>query len=172
MVVASVGGLGAAWTLAALAAVSASALLVLVVTPGPAAPGIGQAPRGGWRAVAAGADPPGTRPLLAALLALHLLGGGAQFLLGPLLMARLDSRRDRGGAMGRMAHGARRGGVRSRATWRRAACRPPARAAAGAGLATAGAAALAPFGDLASVAAGVAALAAGIGAAVPSTWPS
>jgi MFS family permease len=184
VVVAFVGGLGAAWTLAALAAVSLSALLVLVVTPGPAAPEVkhGAARPDGARSPPE-PMPPGTRPLLAALLALHLLGGGAQFLLGPLLMARLDfSAPDAARWAGWLMALAAAASVAGNLAARRAQSRRRARA--GAGVATAGAvalapfgdlasvaagvAALAPFGDLASVAAGVAALAAGIGAAVPS----
>jgi hypothetical protein len=168
VVVAFVGGLGAAWTLAALAAVSVSALLVLVVTPGPAAPGVGHGAAWGDGARPPREPmPPRTRPLLAALLALHLLGGGAQFLLGPLLMARLDfSAPDAARWAGWLMALAAAASVAGNLAARRAPSRRRARA--GAGVATAGAVALAPFGDLASVAAGVAALAAGIGAAVPS----
>ena len=167
VVVALVGGAGAAWTLGALASVSAAALLVLAIAPGPAA--VSRAARRDEAVAAPGPAPPreDARPLLAGLFALHLLGGGAQFLLGPLLAARLDlgaaeAARWAGWLMALAAAASVAGnlsGRRALGRWR---------GPAGAALATAGAAALAPFAGLASVAAGVAALAAGIGAAVPS----
>lgn len=168
--VALVGGLGAAWTLAALAAVCACALLALCLTPDPAVDGE-RDPGARWDAgppgPPPGPPPRGVWPVLAALFALHLLGGGAQFLLGPLLVACLDfgaagATRWAGWLMALAAVAAVAGNVAGRRALGRW------RAAAGAGLATAGAAVLAPFGDLATVAAGVAAVAAGIGAAVPS----
>lgn len=164
--VALVGGSGAAWTLAALAAVCACALLALCLTPGPAADG-GRDPAARATGAPPGPPPRGTWPLLAALFALHLLGGGAQFLLGPLLVACLgfgaaEATRWAGWLMALAAAAAVAGNVAGRRALGRW------RAAAGAGLATAGAAVLAPFGDIAGVAAGVAAVAAGIGAAVPS----
>lgn len=163
--VALVGGLGAAWTLAAGAAICAVALIILLLTPSPAASGarvagpVGEPPRREARG--------GTRPLLATLLALHVLGGGAQFLLGPLLMARLDlgaaeAARWAGWLMALAAVASIAGNLLAR--------RVPVlrRARAGAGLATVGAALLAaPVGPVAVVA-GVAAIGAGIGAAVPS----
>ncbi|MBD0270477.1 MAG: MFS transporter [Acetobacteraceae bacterium] len=163
--VAATGGLGAAWTLGALAAVSAFALFVLALAPGPAAPRAGQQRQDGG--ALRGGSQNGARPLLAALFALHLLGGGAQFLLGPLLVARLDfgagdAVRWTGWLMALAAAASIAGNLAGRrAPGRR-------RAPAGAALATAGAVVLAPFADLASVAVGVTALAAGIGAAVPS----
>ena len=160
-----VGGLGAAWTLAALVAVCMAALLVLVLTPAPATRVARMTPQAG--------EPPhdlrprGTWPLLAALLSLHMLGGGAQFLLGPLLVARLglgaaEAARWAGWLMTLAAAASIAGSLLAHHIQDRR------RVLVGVGLATAGAAVLAPFAGVASVAAGVAAVGAGIGAAVPS----
>lgn len=163
--VALIGDLGAAWTLAALAAISASALLLLTFTPGPAAEAA--------HVVRQPGEPPhdlprrDTWPLLAALLSLHLLAGGAQFLLGPLLVARLDlgapeAARWAGWLTALAAAATIAGNVLTHRL------RMRQRALAGAGLAMAGALSLAPFANVESVAAGVAVIAFGIGAAVPS----
>jgi MFS family permease len=164
--VALVGGSGVVWTLAGLVAVSAVATLVLVLAPGPAADPDRSARRAEARVHYP--LPVGTWALVAALLALHLMGGATQFLLGPLLMARLEldaseATRWAGWLMALAAAASVVGNLLAR---RRLGRR---RALAGAGLATAGAVLLAPFTDLALIAAGVAAAGVGIGAAVPAT---
>lgn len=164
--VALVGSSGVAWTLAALAALCASALLVLALTPGPAAPVLGRPARRADEAVEGAVS--GGKSLLAALLALHLLGGGAQFLLGPLLLAHLgleatEAARWAGWLMALAAVASVAGNLLAHRLPRRR------RAVAGAALATAGAVVLAPFAGLPAIAAGVFAAAAGLGLAVPPT---
>ncbi|MFC7477790.1 MFS transporter [Dankookia sp. GCM10030260] len=162
LAVALIGGIGAAGTLGMLAAATCLALLILVFLPNPAAasaapaaPRIDTAPQAlAW-------------PVLLALLALHLLGGGAQYILGPLLLATLglevaQATRWTGWFMGMAATAAIAGNLLSHRFpehWR---------PNVGAGLAIIGAAILAPFANLVAIAAGIALVAAGIGIAVPA----
>jgi hypothetical protein len=160
-----IGGAGAAWTLAGLVVLCASAVLVLATAPGPATRPERSAR--GWERAGQGSPASASRLLLAALLALHLLAGGAQFLLGPLLMARLDldapdAARWAGWLMAMAAAASVVGNLLARRM------RGPRRSLAGAGLAAVGAILLAPFAHLALVATGVVAIAVGIGIAVPS----
>ncbi|WP_165982516.1 MFS transporter [Dankookia rubra] len=166
LAVALISGMGAVGILAVLVATTCLALLFLVVLRGPAAASTAT-PSPPFEA--AYATPPGgpAWPLLLALLALHLLGGGAQYILGPLLLAKLglevvQATRWTGGLMTMAATAAIAGNLSSHRfaeQWR---------PAAGAGLAMIGTLILAPFANLFVVAAGISMLAAGIGIAVPS----
>ncbi|MDO9712508.1 MFS transporter [Paracraurococcus lichenis] len=167
LAVALIGGLGAAGTLAALVAVACLALLVLLLLPSPVMSSVTSSvlPMAAETRAASGTP---AWHLVFALFALHVLGGGAQFLLGPLLLARLGldghiATRWAGWLMALTAIAAIAGNLLSHRVsgrWR---------AAAGAGLATAGSVVLAASETLSGTAVGIVVLAVGIGIAVPST---
>lgn len=163
--VALVSGWGLVGAMAALAGLAAVALLLLCLTPG-----LGRGaspPRAAESGAGAGPSARTLRRLLGALLALHVLGGGAQFMLGPLLMQRigLDAAQATGLAgllMALAAAASIAGNLAARFLPRRR------RLMLGAGVTLSGAVLLAPFPNAGLVAAGVAVLAFGIGLAVPA----